>query len=553
MEAAQTHAQPPVPARKLLGQYCLERDWISAPILEAALEEQKVTGERLGQVLVRNGFITRKRLLEAILDTNPDMVHDEKFFSPRVPGELLIEHQAMLMAETSDKLYAATTGPQEALALALEPYRGRRELVFSAVNHEELDEYLQEIESILKNQDSLVTRYIRMAIEANASDIHILPRRNSYTIMFRIDGVRQRVHEGALDEYNSLAARIKDLAKMDIAERRVPQDGGFGIEYRGRQVDLRVATVPTVNSETLVLRLLDPDKVNPSLFGLGITRLADWRRGLSWPDGLCFICGPTGSGKTTTLSASLREMDRFGRAIYTAEDPVEYQLPFVSQVNINTLVGLDFSRAVKAFMRADPDIIITGEVRDADTARNCIKGAETGHLMLATLHTGSILGAKNRLRDIGVPPNELVTILRSILVQRLVRKICPECKGKGCDYCHDTGYHGRTLVTECAHFNSPDDVRRMLDEEVWWPSMTEDAVLKVKEGITDAAEVVRVFGASAVPLLEAAGFEVPLSDIEKAEAAAEEDAALDAKLDDVLNSAAHRIDAERAAESDEGR
>lgn len=541
--------QPAAKSRKLIGQYCLEKGWLTAPILEAALEEQKVTGERLGQVFVRNGFVTRKQLLEAILDTNPDMVHDEKFFSPHVPGELLLENDAMLLAETRDKLYAATTGPQANVALALEPYLHGRQLIFSAVNHEELDDYLLEIEGILKNQDSIVTRFVRMAIEANASDIHILPRRNSYTVMFRIDGVRQRVHEGPLDEYNSLAARIKDLSKMDIAERRVPQDGGFGLEYRGRQVDLRVATIPTVNSETLVLRLLDPDKVNPSLFGLGITNLSEWRKGLSWPNGLCLICGPTGSGKTTTLSASLREMDRFGRAIYTAEDPVEYQLPFVSQVNINTLVGLDFSRAVKAFMRADPDIIITGEVRDADTARNCIKGAETGHLMLATLHTGSILGAKNRLRDIGVSPNELIYILRSVLVQSLVRKLCRECGGKGCDTCHGTGYSGRTLVTECAHFSSPDEVRRMLNEEAWWPTMPEDAVLKVKQGVTDIAEVVRVFGASIVPLLKEAGFEVPASEIEKAEAAAEAEAALDAKLDDVLNNAASKLDAARAAEA----
>jgi general secretion pathway protein E len=527
MENSAAHAV----SRKLIGQYCLEKGWITQPVLDSALEEQRVTGERLGQVLVRNGFITRKRALEAILATNPDMVHDEKFFSARIPGELLIQHSVMLLAETADKLYVATTSQQHNVALALEPYLQNRELVFSAVNHEELDEYLLEIESILKSRDSLVTRLVRMAIEANASDIHILPRRSSYTVLFRIDGLRQRVHEGPLDEYNSLAARIKDLAKMDIAERRVPQDGSFGIEHRGRQVDLRVATIPTVNSETLVLRLLDPDKVNPSLFGLGITRLSEWRKGLSWPDGLCFICGPTGSGKTTTLAASLREMDRFGRAIYTAEDPVEYQLPFVGQVNINPLVGLDFSRAVKAFMRADPDIIVTGEVRDAETARNCVKGAETGHLMLATLHTGSVLGAKNRLRDLGVSPNELVYILRTILVQRLVRKLCPDCHGKGCDSCHGTGYQGRTAVTECAHFTTPDEVRRMLDEETWWPSMVEDAVLKVRQGVTDAAEVVRAFGISAVPLLENAGLEVPVSAIEKAEAAAEAEALLDDKLE----------------------
>jgi general secretion pathway protein E len=502
-------SEQPAPQRQLLGQYCLAQGWVTPAVLDAALDEHRVTSERLGQVLVRNGFISRSRLLQAILATNPDMVHDEKFFSARIPSEILLEHEVMLVAETSTTLYAATLGSEAEAELALAPHLGGRQLEFVAAGHEDLDDYLAEVEAVLGRKDSMVTRYVRLAVESDASDIHILPRRNTYTLMFRVDGVRKAVHEGSLDEYTSLAARIKDLSKMDIAERRVPQDGGFSIEFRGRSIDVRVATVPTPNGETLVLRMLDPDKVNPSLFGLGITRLAEWRKGMSWPDGLCLICGPTGSGKTTTLAASLKEMDRFGRAIYTAEDPIEYQLPFVSQVNINPLVGLDFSRAVKAFMRADPDIIITGEVRDPDTARNCIKGAETGHLMLATLHTGSIFGAKSRLRDLGVDRNELVHILRAVMVQRLIRKLCLDCGGQGCDTCGGTGYKGRTLVTECAHFSTPDEVSRMLDDESWWPSMIDDMVVKLREGISDVKEAVRVFGEAVVPALLAAGFEVP--------------------------------------------
>jgi general secretion pathway protein E len=237
------------------------------------------------------------------------------------------------------------------------------------------------------------------------------------------------------------------------------------------------------------------------LDGLGITRLVEWRKGVSRPNGLCLICGPTGSGKTTTLNATVKEMDRFERAIFTMEDPVEYRIPYVGQVGANPAVGLDFARGVRAFMRLDPDVIVVGEVRDAETARNAIKAAETGHLVLATLHTSTIYGAVGRLRDLDVPAHELRYLLRSVLVQNLMRTVCHHCHGDGCAVCQNTGYSGRTVISECAYFSSEHDVQRLLDGDVWWPTLMDDAILKFRQGQSTADEVIRLFGAEAAAAL----------------------------------------------------
>lgn len=265
---------------------------------------------------------------------------------------------------------------------------------------------------------------------------------------------------------------------------------------------LRVVAVPTTDGERIVVRLLDPDSMNLSLDDLGITRVADWRKAVSRPYGLCLICGPTGSGKTTTLNATAREMNFLERAIYTAEDPVEYRIAYAGQVNINKTVNLDFSEAVKTFMRADPDVIIVGEVRDIETARNAIKAAETGHLVIATLHTGSILGAVGRLRDIGVASYELLHLLRGVMVQRLVRTICKPCAGAGCRECRDTGYRGRTIVSEATYLPNEEAVAKVLNSERNWPTIVDDALAKLQAGETDMREIRRVFGAEVDDAIE---------------------------------------------------
>jgi len=477
-----------------LQAYLIENNLISPQALQAALAEQAVTQEKLGVILTRGGFLNRRGLLKAILATSPKEIEGESAFTARVPEQVLLDLKTMVVAETEKKIYLATLSRERQARMTLQPYYPEAELEFVGAVIEKVDAYLDALRASMQDEDSLVDKLLRRALNEGVSDIHILPRYNSYTVFFRYLGVRHHAHEGTLDEYNTLAARIKDLSRMDLAERRIPQDGGFQQEFNGKLVDLRVATIPTGNSESIVIRLLDPDRAHPSLEGLGITRVAEWRKGVSRPDGLCLICGPTGSGKTTTLNATLKEMDRFGNAIDTLEDPVEYRLPYLVQVNANPQLGLDFARGIRAFMRSDPDVIVVGEIRDAETARNAIKAAETGHLVVGTLHTRTVHGAIQRLRDLDVPPSELRGVLRSVLVQRLLRLTCPHCKGVGCPACRESGYSSREIVSECAYFPGEDDVLELLDGKSNWPTMLEDAVGKWEAGKTDDREVIREFG-----------------------------------------------------------
>lgn len=472
----------------------VERGVTTRAAYEAAAREHKVTGRAIGDILVKNGFLRHRSLIDVMLETAPDLVRDERVIVPHIDPQALMKTRSMIVAETEQALYVASLSPEWVAREAIRK-SDPRNVEFVPASVDRIDAYLADVERMhAKNEESQLDLLLHETLGVGASDIHIVPRRETYTIFIRRLGVREIQHEGTMDEYHVLVARIKDRARMDLSERRIPQDGGFQIEYGGRFVDLRIATVPSVYGEVVVIRLLDQESVNVTLDGLGINPLAEWRAGTSRTDGLCLICGPTGSGKTTTLNATLREMDRFGRSIFTAEDPVEYQLPYVGQVNINPLVGLDFSRALKAFMRADPDIIVLGEVRDEETARNMSRAAETGHLVMATLHAGSIHGAAQRMKDLGVDVRELKFLLRSVLVQRLVRTICQSCRGVGCPRCHGTGYGGRTIVSEGIYFRDERDVARMLSGERWWPTLADDALLKCEQGVTDQREVERVFG-----------------------------------------------------------
>lgn len=475
-----------------LGQYLLEKNLVTQTQLDAALAEQQVTRDRLGLILVRNGFLPRAELVNAVMHVAPANLHSEVLFSTRVPPAELVASRTMVVAETGNTAYLATLGSEKQVLADLSKYYPGMAIKFVPVALEKLEKYLRDIGG--NNDSSLLETLIREALSDGVSDMHIVPRYASYTVMFRRHGVRQHHHEGSIDEYLVLVARIKDKAHMDLAERRTSQDGGFQAEHNGRLVDMRVVTLPTPDGEYVVIRLLDPDRVQPNLVKLGITNVTDWRKGIARPDGLCLICGPTGSGKTTTVNATIKELDRFGSAVFTAEDPVEYRLSYTGQVNVNNAVGLDFAKVVRAFMRADPDVIVLGEVRDAETAANAIRAADTGHLVLATLHTGSIQGAIQRITDLGVDSNDLVHILRAILVQRLVRTVCPHCHGAGCPACRNTGYAERTVVSECVYLRSEDEVQRLLDGGIWWENMLDDAVRKHLRGDVDWREMTRVFG-----------------------------------------------------------
>lgn len=489
--------------KQRLGEALVERKLITSDILAAALSEHRVTHERLGRILVQRGFLSQGSLVRVLRELNADELFADEYYSNRVPAQVLIDTQSMVVAETADAVCIGTLSPQHLVRKALEPHLAGLTLEFVPFRRSRLQEYLAELQRQAQGGSGLLERLLSDSVRHEYSDLHIIPKGNTYVVMARHLGVRAAIHEGPLEEYAKLAARVKDRAKMDIAERRLPQDGAFSYAMNGRAVDFRVATVPTVQGEYLVLRVLDPENAQRSLESLGISRLAEWRAGVGRPDGLCLICGPTGSGKTTTLNATVREMDRFGSAIFTAEDPVEYQMPYIGQVNINPNIGLTFDRALKAFMRADPDIIVLGEIRDMETAKSAIKMAETGHLVLATLHTESIPGAVQRLQDIGVPKYELSYLLRTALVQRLMRAVCPSCHGKGCPSCRGSGYTRRTIVSECAYFPGSADVNALLEGQVSWPSMLDDAYSKVVSGVSDEREFLRIFQTEAAHKLQA--------------------------------------------------
>ncbi|WP_448208447.1 GspE/PulE family protein [Azospirillum sp. sgz302134] len=491
--------EPPTALREELAAYLLDRGLVTRPILDAALAEQRVTGESLGSILVRNGFVARADIQEAQTRHEAADHMPEPVAATPVPLRLLEKHAIIVTGETKDSVHVATLHEEMIAARVVARYYPGKRVHFVAWVPDHFDDFLDRVrrgeraDGDPEGLDALLSQ----AVEAGASDIHIVPRRKSYSVFFRVHGVRSLVYEGVLDHYATIAAQIKDRAAMDLAERRLPQEGRFDIELRGRPVDLRVATVPSVEGEILVVRILDAERVQPILDKLGITRVGDWRRSVDQRHGLCLVCGPTGSGKTTTLTATVREMDRLGKAVYSIEDPVEYRVAYAGQVSVNNAVSLDFAQVVRTFMRADPDVIVLGEVRDEETAKIAVRAADTGHMVLTTLHTGSVQGAIDRLRHLGVSPHDIKNQLRCVMVQSLIRTTCTACRGAGCEDCRETGYGGRTVVSECAAFDSPSAVVAAAKGHRGWPSMLQDAVAKFHAGLTTGAEIRRVFGSEA--------------------------------------------------------
>lgn len=499
------------PREHELEKILLSRNLATQRAINAAKLESSISKESIGTILVNNGFLRQVDLVNALLCIDPESLIDEELVLAHVPLDLLINNKIMIAAETVNAVYVSCLCETARAKSLLRPLFPKQEIIFIPASAERVRSYVEKLRIIHDSDASILEMLLREAILGQASDIHIIPRRNSFSVLMRYLGVRTLVYENELDEYLTLCAKIKDRSRMDLAERRIPQDGSFSIEYNGRVVDLRVATIPTLFGEYVVIRILDPERAQFNLESLGISSVDQWLQASSRSDGLCLICGPTGSGKTTTLNATTRQLDRFEKAIYTVEDPVEYNIPFVGQVNINETVGLTFPRAVRAFMRADPDVIIVGEVRDNETARHAIKAAETGHLVFATLHTGSIHGSVQRLRDLDVDPHELKYILRSVMAQRLMRTLCPVCNGvdphyQNCPQCRGRRYTSRTIVSECHYFPTIEDVTGLLEShEIKWTTMLEDAYSKYMAGITDDIELIRVFGAEAEKMLQTRG------------------------------------------------
>ena len=382
-----------------------------------------------------------------------------------------------------------------------------------------------------KGRDShvirLVNHVLSSAVTSQASDIHIEPFEDSVRIRFRVDGQLQEISPPPKAMYIPVVSRLKVLAKMDIAERRVPQDGAIALTIGQKRVDLRVSTVPTVYGEKMVLRILSKRAMSLDLTSLGFScrQAEDFQAAASNPHGLLLVTGPTGSGKSTTLYATLNLLNRPNVNVMTVEDPVEYKFEGLNQVHVRSQVGLTFASALRAFLRQDPDVIMVGEVRDQETAQICLRAALTGHMVLSTLHTNDALAAVNRLVDMGVERFLLASALRLVEAQRLVRRLCDQCKEpyrldaetaarwnvdpageyfrpKGCEACRGGGYRGRVGLFEVIRIT-----RRMRDaiaqncplselrEEAHKQGMillADAGLQKVREGVTSLEEVLAV-------------------------------------------------------------
>jgi len=299
---------------------------------------------------------------------------------------------------------------------------------------------------IIRMLNALLTQ----AARDGASDIHIEPYERHSSVRFRVDGTLREVVQPNRALHAALISRLKIMADLDIAEKRLPQDGRIGLRLGARAIDVRVSTIPSAHGERAVLRLLDKSEHRMSLEAVGMTGdvLQQFERLIAQPHGIILVTGPTGSGKTTTLYASLTRLDAARNNIMTVEDPIEYELPGVGQTQVNPRIDLTFARALRAILRQDPDIVMIGEIRDIETAQIAIQASLTGHLVLATLHTNDAASAVTRLTDMGIEPFLLSSSLLGVLAQRLVRKLCAACAGKGCETCSRTGYQGRTGVFE---------------------------------------------------------------------------------------------------------
>jgi general secretion pathway protein E len=385
-------------------------------------------------------------------------------------------------------------------------------VVSEVQNDADLSRMMQElpaVEDLLETSDDapiirMLNALLTQAARDGASDIHIEPYERHSSVRFRVDGTLREVVRPNRALHAALISRLKIMAELDIAEKRMPQDGRISLRIGTRAVDVRVSTLPSAHGERAVLRLLDKSETKLSLESVGMTgdTLRRFEHLIGQPHGIILVTGPTGSGKTTTLYAALSRLDAASSNIMTVEDPIEYELPGVGQTQVNPKIDLDFAKALRAILRQDPDIIMIGEIRDYETAQIAIQASLTGHLVLATLHTNDAASAVTRLTDMGVEPFLLSSSLLGVLGQRLVRKLCPQCRGKGCAVCNQTGYQGRTGIFELMAAN--DHIRALIHQrtseaqireaalQAGMALMRDDGERLVREGVTSREELVRV-------------------------------------------------------------
>jgi general secretion pathway protein E len=561
-------------SKKLIGQVFLERGLIDDEELRTALNLQQESKEKLGKLLVDLGYVSEKDCLAVVSEhlnirtitglEYPEVPVLENILSYRFMKQCKVvpvarDNNVLTLAMSDPLDHATLDSVRQATGLAVSAVLGAESEILDALERlygsaastlgriiEGIDEgnveNLEEIEDIEQLKDlaseapviRLVNLVISKAIEGRASDIHIEPFEKDLKVRYRIDGILHDVESPPKKLKAAIISRVKIMSKLNIAERRLPQDGRIKLKVLGKDIDLRVSTLPTMYGESVVMRILD--KSNSNLYdirklGFPQDSLRDFECLIKRPHGILLVTGPTGSGKTTTLYSALGSINLPDKKIVTIEDPVEYQIDGVNQIQVNSQIGLTFASGLRHIVRQDPDVIMVGEIRDLETAEIAIRAALTGHLVFSTLHTNDAASAITRLVDMGAADYLIASSLLGVLAQRLVRVICPHCReevhpvaemldevgfrrgngfegpdrffeGHGCDKCSGTGFNGRMGIYELMIVN--DDIRKLTvgkaDSnqirkkalESGMRSLRDDGWLKVREGISTLSEVLRV-------------------------------------------------------------
>lgn len=549
--------------RKRIGDLLLESGLITDEQLLNALKEQKELKMRLGDVLISRNYITEQQLIE-VLEVQLGIPHVQLYKQKIetkiiniIPQRIAEQHQVLPLRTEGNKLIVAMADPLDYYAIdelrmttgfRIEPVIASKDELFRAIRRyyglqETVDQIMQNLDQwegedkIQQNMDAdspvvkTVNQLIYQAVQTGASDIHIDPQEDGLRIRYRVDGMMRTERILPPHMQNVIVARIKVMSSLNVAERRLPQDGRVEMEVDFRKVDIRVSTLPTIHGEKVVLRILDLSNALTDLDRLGFTQanMSRLLKGIGKPYGIIFISGPTGSGKTTTLYSTLSRLSSDEVNIITIEDPVEYQLNGINQVAVNPVSGLTFARGLRSILRQDPNIVMVGEIRDSETAEIAVRGAMTGHLVLSTLHSNSAVNSITRLIDMGIEPFLLSSSLNTVVAQRLVRRVCPACaveveptqeeravleeyriphstlkRGQGCGECGRSGYRGRLAIHEVLPVN--DELRTLilrkgsdteyaaLAAKAGMIPMIEDGLQKAASGLTTIAEVYRVAG-----------------------------------------------------------
>ena len=555
--------------KRRLGEILVIANKINQVQLDEALKIQKEEGMKLGEVLVEKGFVTEYDIIHAIeqqigiKEVDLGNVQCDKKVLKIVPQKICDKHMLAPFGFEDGKIKVAMADPLNifaiddiAISTGLEvktfiaPKKEIRKFIEVNYSTEQVNKAAEELrkeskESIVQQQQSqnieemddvknapvvkMIDKLFKNAIEMRTSDIHIEPFENEIRIRYRIDGKLQTVNVLGRESLGPLVTRIKILGNMNIAERRIPQDGRIITKVGETDVDLRVSILPVVNGEKIVIRILSRDnyKLGKEKLGIADENLKKIDRMVRSPFGIVLVTGPTGSGKSTTLYTELSEINSDDVNIITVEDPVEYTLEGINQVNVNSKAGMTFASALRSILRQDPDVIMIGEIRDNETAEIAIKAAITGHLVMSTLHTNDAASSVTRLIDMGVEPFLASTSLTGIIAQRLVRRICPYCKeeyeassyekkilrqpedkplkiykGKGCGRCHNSGYYGRVGLYEVMEMDRElkDAINRTKDPNVLkdiarkngMTTLEEECIKHVLDGLTTVKELATI-------------------------------------------------------------